>query len=70
MKRFKFEFVLEKVSQRTTNTRPTCSIRHAPKTFSMLCARISHVYILVSIDKLAQTLKIFLAYLFGFQDIL
>ena len=61
--------VLVKFIQRTTNSHPTCAIRHAPEIYFISYARILHVYSLVSIDTLTRTLKAFVAYLFECQAV-
>ena len=45
------------------------AIRHASNKDFILYARISHIYDLVSIGKLARTLKTFVAYLFKCQTV-
>ena len=54
--------MLGEVIYQTANSRPTLAIRHAPEKNFTSYARISHVYSLVSIDTLTQTLKMFVAY--------
>ena len=56
--------LLEEISWRNTNVRPTHARRHAPDKYYMSYAHIVHVYSLVSIDKLVRRLKKFVTCLY------